>query len=58
MLWGLLGPEKLSSERRTRTLGLGAAVREFNDLAVQVWVACGSESRFFWRPWVSRLQSA
>lgn len=32
--WGLLGPEKLVSERRTRTLGLGAAVRAFNDLAV------------------------
>jgi hypothetical protein len=32
--WGLLGPETLASERRTRTLGLGAAVRAFNDLAV------------------------
>jgi len=32
--WGLLGPEQLGSERRTRTLGIGAAVREFNDLAV------------------------
>jgi hypothetical protein len=32
--WGLLGPEMLHSERRTRTLGLGAAVRSFNDLAV------------------------
>lgn len=32
--WGLLGPEKLASERRTRTLGLGATVRSFNDLAV------------------------
>lgn len=32
--WGLLGPEKLASERRTRTLGVGAAVRAFNDLAV------------------------
>ena len=32
--WGLLGPEKLANERRTRTLGVGAAVREFNDLAV------------------------
>jgi hypothetical protein len=32
--WGLLGPEKLESQRRTRTLGLGAAVRAFNDLAV------------------------
>jgi hypothetical protein len=31
--WGLLGPEKLASERRTRTLELGAAVRTFNDLA-------------------------
>lgn len=33
-IWGLLGPEALNSERRTRTLGLGAAVRHFNDLAV------------------------
>lgn len=31
--WGLLGPEQLASERRTRTLHLGAAVRTFNDLA-------------------------
>jgi len=30
----LLGPEMLASERRTRTLGLGATVRAFNDLAV------------------------
>ena len=32
--WGLLGPEALANARRTRTLGLGAAVRGFNDLAV------------------------
>jgi hypothetical protein len=32
--WGLLGPEKLESERRTRTLGVGTVVRVFNDLAV------------------------
>ncbi len=32
--WGLLGPETLASERRTRTLGLGATVRSFNDRAV------------------------
>ncbi len=32
--WGLLGPEMLASERRTRTLDLGATVRSFNDLAV------------------------
>jgi len=32
--WGLLGPEQLVSERRTRTLGVGVAVRAFNDLAV------------------------
>ena len=32
--WGLLGPEFLSNARRTRTLGLGASVRSFNDLAV------------------------
>ncbi|MGD9631617.1 MAG: hypothetical protein AB7V18_20460 [Pyrinomonadaceae bacterium] len=32
--WGLLGPEFLSNARRTRTLGLGASARRFNDLAV------------------------
>lgn len=32
--WGLLGPDWLSSERRTRALELGAAVRHYNDLAV------------------------
>ena len=32
--WGLLGPDTLARERRTRTLGLGATVRSFNDLAV------------------------
>lgn len=32
--WGLLGPETIVSWRRTRTLGLGATVRSFNDLAV------------------------
>lgn len=32
--WGLLGPEFLTNARRTRTLGLGASVRSFNDLAV------------------------
>ena len=32
--WGLLGGEKLFGTRRTRTLGLGAAVREFNERAV------------------------
>lgn len=32
--WGLLGPEFLKNTRRTRTLGLGASVRRFNDLAV------------------------
>ncbi len=41
--WGLLGSESLSSSRRTRTLGLGAAVRSFNDRAVPglggVWYA-------------------
>lgn len=41
--WGLLGPEFLPSSRRTRTLGLGAAVRAFNDRAVPglggVWYA-------------------
>ncbi len=34
LIWGLLGPETLDSERRTRTLGVGASVRSFNDLAV------------------------
>lgn len=41
--WGLLGPEHLAGSRRTRTLGLGAAVRKFNQLAVPglggVWFA-------------------
>jgi len=32
--WGLLGPESIGKERRTRTLNLGATVRSFNDLAV------------------------
>jgi hypothetical protein len=43
MQWGLLGPEQLAGSRRTRTLGLGAAVRKFNHLAVPglggVWFA-------------------
>ncbi len=34
MGWGLLGPEQLAGSRRTRTLGLAAAVRNFNQLAV------------------------
>lgn len=34
MVWGLLGRESLRSVRRVRTLGLGAAVRSFNELAV------------------------
>ncbi|MCA9123187.1 MAG: hypothetical protein H6822_00155 [Planctomycetaceae bacterium] len=34
LLWGILGPERVAIERRSRTLGLGAAVRAFNDLAV------------------------
>lgn len=34
MVWGLLGREPLGAVRRTRTLGLGAAVRNFNELAV------------------------
>ncbi len=34
MMWGLLGPDTLGVERRTRTLRLGRAVRSFNDLAV------------------------
>lgn len=41
--WGLLGPAVAVGERRTRTLGLGAAVRRFNELAVPgiggVWFA-------------------
>lgn len=32
--WGLLGGEHLGNARRVRTLGLGAAVREFNECAV------------------------
>ncbi len=34
LVWGLAGPETLANRRRTRTLNLGACVREFNDLAV------------------------
>jgi hypothetical protein len=34
LTWGLLGPEALAGERRTRTLGLAAVVRLFNDHAV------------------------
>lgn len=34
MQWGLLGPEKVVSQRRTRTLELSSVVRRFNDLAV------------------------
>lgn len=34
MSWGLLGPATVADERRVRTLGLGAAVRRFNELAV------------------------
>ena len=34
MTWGLLAPAKIESTRRARTLGVGAAVRAFNDLAV------------------------
>lgn len=33
-LWGLLGPEKLATTRRTRTLDLGRVVRRFNERAV------------------------
>src|SRR5690554_38794 len=43
MQWGLLGPEKIESVRRTRALGIGAAVRMFNERAVPgmggVWFA-------------------
>jgi hypothetical protein len=34
MQWGLLGPETLTSLRRTRTLGLASAVRHYNERAV------------------------
>ena len=43
MIWGLSGPEQLGSERRTRTLNIGAAIREYNERAVPgmggVWYA-------------------
>lgn len=32
--WGLMGPDQVPSARRTRTLGLGKAVRFFNEQAV------------------------
>lgn len=34
MVWGMLGRESLRPVRRVRTLGLGAVVRNFNELAV------------------------
>lgn len=34
LMWGILGPEIIFGERRSRTLGLGASVRAFNELAV------------------------
>lgn len=34
LVWGLLGPGALPNERRTRTLGVAASVRRFNELAV------------------------
>jgi hypothetical protein len=41
--WGLLGPSGAGGERRSRTLGLAATVRVFNDLAVPglggIWFA-------------------
>lgn len=43
VIWGLLGPEKLALQRRTRTLQLGTAVHAFNELAVpglgNIWFA-------------------
>lgn len=32
--WGLMGPDGLAAVRRVRTLDVGAAVRQFNELAV------------------------
>lgn len=41
--WGMLGPDAVGGERRTRALGLGAVVRAFNERAVPgmggVWFA-------------------
>lgn len=43
MFWGLLGPDTVARARRARTLGLGSAVRFFNEQAVPgiggVWYA-------------------
>ena len=43
LIWGMLGPDSGGGDRRTRTLGLGAAVRAFNERAVPgmggVWFA-------------------
>lgn len=43
MIWGLLGPDTVARARRARTLGLGSAVRFFNEQAVPgiggVWYA-------------------
>lgn len=52
--WGLLGHQRIGSERRTRTLGLGAAVREFNDGAIHRGsVVFGSAKNCFWPCWAS-----
>ncbi len=43
MIWGLLGPDTVARARRARTLGLGSAVRFFNEQAVPgiggIWYA-------------------
>lgn len=35
MEWGLLGPDKIESQRRRRTLGLNPVAREFDNFAVR-----------------------
>ena len=55
--WGLLGPEKLGGERRTRTLGLGVTVRAFNDLAVPGLGGDGLGSNSSSPLWASRSLS-
>lgn len=34
MVWGMLAPDTIVSQRRQQNLGLAAAVRHFNDRAV------------------------
>lgn len=62
MTWGLLGPDSVGSARRARTLGLGSAVRFFNERAVPgiggVWYAKQLWHAMLGVALASRLQAA